>query len=125
MVDFKVNTLPSRFGEKVCLRLLDSSATQLGLDKLISNPTTLELVQDLRAELPTLTRLLVNLSELLRSAIALYIVGALLLIIWLFARYYATHNGRRVIDRLILKLPLFSELILMTATPSSLGSSAP
>ena len=30
-----VNTLPSRFGEKVCLRLLDSGATQLGLDKLI------------------------------------------------------------------------------------------
>ena len=35
---------------------------------------------------------------------------------WLFARYYSTHNGRRVIDRLILKLPLFGELILMTAT---------
>ena len=69
--------------------------------------------------------MLVNLSELLRSAIALYIVGALLLIIWLFARYYATHNGRRVIDRLTLKLPLFSELILITVTPSSLGSSAP
>jgi type IV pilus assembly protein PilB len=30
VVDFRVNTLPSRFGEKVCLRLLDSSATQLG-----------------------------------------------------------------------------------------------
>ncbi len=41
VVDFKVNTLPSHFGEKVCLRLLDSSATQLGLDKLIFNPTTL------------------------------------------------------------------------------------
>ncbi len=50
VVDFRVNTLPSRFGEKVCLRLLDSSATQLGLDKLISNPTTLELVRDLGAK---------------------------------------------------------------------------
>ena len=45
-----VEPLPSRFGEKVCLRLLDSSATQLGLDKLISNPTTLELVRDLGAK---------------------------------------------------------------------------
>ncbi len=50
VVDFRVNPLPSRFGEKVCLRLLDSSATQLGLDKLISNPTTLELVRDLGAK---------------------------------------------------------------------------
>ena len=47
VVDFRVNTLPSRFGEKICLRLLDSSATQLGLDKLISNPTTLDLVREL------------------------------------------------------------------------------
>jgi len=47
VVDFRVNTLPSRFGEKVCLRLLDSNATQLGLDKLISNPTTLAMVREL------------------------------------------------------------------------------
>ena len=50
VIDFRVNTLPSRFGEKVCLRLLDSSATQLGLDKLISNPDTLALVRDLGAK---------------------------------------------------------------------------
>ena len=47
VIDFRVNTLPSRFGEKVCLRLLDSSATQLGLDKLISNHQALNLVRDL------------------------------------------------------------------------------
>jgi type IV pilus assembly protein PilB len=46
-VDFRVNSLPSRYGEKICLRLLDSQSTQLGLDKLISNPTTLELVRTL------------------------------------------------------------------------------
>ena len=50
VIDFRVNTLPSRFGEKVCLRLLDSSATQLGLDKLISNPDTLAMVRDLGAK---------------------------------------------------------------------------
>ncbi|MCB4421544.1 type II/IV secretion system protein [Synechococcus sp. HB1133] len=47
VVDFRVNTLPSRFGEKVCLRLLDSGATQLGLDKLISDSEALALVRDL------------------------------------------------------------------------------
>jgi type IV pilus assembly protein PilB len=46
-VDFRVNTLPSRYGEKVCLRILDNSATQLGLDKLISHEPTLELVRDM------------------------------------------------------------------------------
>ncbi|WP_186583763.1 ATPase, T2SS/T4P/T4SS family [Synechococcus sp. MEDNS5] len=46
-VDFRVNCLPSRFGEKIVLRLLDSSATQLGLDKLITSETTLDTVRSL------------------------------------------------------------------------------
>ena len=46
-VDFRVNTLPSRYGEKVCLRILDNSATQLGLDKLITDEQTLQIVRDL------------------------------------------------------------------------------
>jgi type IV pilus assembly protein PilB len=48
-IDFRVNTLPSRYGEKVCLRILDNSATQLGLDKLITDPDTLRIVQDMVA----------------------------------------------------------------------------
>lgn len=50
-VDFRVNTLPSRYGEKICMRILDNSSTQLGLDKLISNPETLQMVRDM-ASLP-------------------------------------------------------------------------
>jgi type IV pilus assembly protein PilB len=48
-VDFRVNTLPSRYGEKVVLRILDNSATQLGLDKLITDPETLQIVQEMVA----------------------------------------------------------------------------
>lgn len=48
-VDFRVNTLPSRYGEKVVLRILDNSATQLGLDKLITDPDTLGIVQEMVA----------------------------------------------------------------------------
>ncbi len=44
-VDFRVSTLPSRFGEKVCMRILDNSSTQLGLDKLISDLPTLDIVR--------------------------------------------------------------------------------
>jgi type IV pilus assembly protein PilB len=36
-MDFRVSTLPGRNGEKVVLRLLDSGATQLGLDTLITD----------------------------------------------------------------------------------------
>ena len=34
----------------------------------------------------------------------------------MIGRYYNTHKGRRVIDKLILKLPLFGDLIMKTAT---------
>jgi len=46
-VDFRVSTLPSRYGEKVVLRILDNAATQLGLDKLISDPESLQIVRDM------------------------------------------------------------------------------
>ena len=46
-VDFRVNTLPSRYGEKVVLRILDNSSTQLGLNKLITDPETLHIVQEM------------------------------------------------------------------------------
>jgi type IV pilus assembly protein PilB len=46
-IDFRVNTLPSKHGEKVVLRILDNSATQLGLDKLIEDPESLRIVQDM------------------------------------------------------------------------------
>ncbi|MFQ3679213.1 MAG: GspE/PulE family protein [Pseudanabaenaceae cyanobacterium] len=46
-VDFRVNTCPTQNGEKICLRILDNSATQLGLDKLITDPESLQLMQSM------------------------------------------------------------------------------
>jgi type IV pilus assembly protein PilB len=46
-MDFRVSTLPSRYGEKVVLRLLDSGATQLGLDTLITDPGARTSVREL------------------------------------------------------------------------------
>ena len=79
-------------------------------------PTFAGIFEDLGAELPAFTQLLVNLSELLRSTASLYAAGVIALSIWLFSRFYNTHNGRRSVDRLVLKIPLFGELIMMTAT---------
>lgn len=46
-VDFRVSTVPTKFGEKIVTRILDKSNTTLGLDKLITNPPTLEIVRDM------------------------------------------------------------------------------
>ncbi len=47
LFDLRVSTLPTRYGEKVCMRLLDSGATHLGLDKLISEPSALASVREM------------------------------------------------------------------------------
>lgn len=46
-IDFRVSTLPSRYGEKVVLRILDNSATQLGIDKLITDTDSLNIVREM------------------------------------------------------------------------------
>jgi type IV pilus assembly protein PilB len=46
-IDFRVSTLPSKFGEKVVMRILDKSNTTLGLDRLFPFPETLELVREM------------------------------------------------------------------------------
>ncbi|WP_114990545.1 type II secretion system F family protein [Synechococcus sp. UW179A] len=79
-------------------------------------PTFAGIFEDLGAELPLFTQLMVDLSKLLRSSAALVFAGGLLIAGWLFSRYYATDKGRRVVDRLTLKLPLFGDLIMKTAT---------
>jgi len=46
-IDFRVSTIPSKWGEKICLRLLDKSSTLLGLDKHILHPDVLEVVREM------------------------------------------------------------------------------
>ncbi|MEN6615455.1 MAG: ATPase, T2SS/T4P/T4SS family [Syntrophorhabdus sp.] len=46
-IDFRVSTVPAKFGEKICTRILDKTNTTLGLDKLISHPPVLNLVRDM------------------------------------------------------------------------------
>jgi type IV pilus assembly protein PilB len=46
-IDFRVSTVPAKWGEKICMRILDKSNTALGLDKVISYEPTLKLVREL------------------------------------------------------------------------------
>ncbi|MGB1621705.1 MAG: type II secretion system F family protein [Synechococcus sp.] len=79
-------------------------------------PTFAGIFSDLGAELPAFTQLLVDLSGLLRSPFSAFAAGFILIGIWMFSRYYATYKGRRQIDSFMLKVPLFGDLIMMTAT---------
>lgn len=45
-IDFRVSTLPTLFGEKVVLRILDGSAAKLGIDKLGYEPDQQQLFLD-------------------------------------------------------------------------------
>ncbi len=49
-IDFRVSTIPSKWGEKVCMRILDKSNTLLGLDKLILQEEVLAVVRDMIAQ---------------------------------------------------------------------------
>lgn len=45
-IDFRVSTLPTLFGEKIVLRILDGSAAKLGIDKLGYEPVQQKLFMD-------------------------------------------------------------------------------
>lgn len=79
-------------------------------------PTFAGIFEDLGAELPLFTQLMLDLSKLLRSPFAVVMAGGLAVGAWLFSRYYRTYNGRRRVDAVVLKLPLFGDLLQKTAT---------
>jgi type IV pilus assembly protein PilC len=79
-------------------------------------PTFADIFDQLGAELPLFTQMMLNLSKLLRSSFSVVLVGGLLLSAVAFNRYYATPSGRRVVDGLLLKLPLFGDLLQKTAS---------
>lgn len=45
-IDFRVSTLPTLFGEKICMRILDPSSATLGIDALGYDPDQKELLMD-------------------------------------------------------------------------------
>jgi type IV pilus assembly protein PilC len=79
-------------------------------------PTFAEIFDSLGADLPWFTQMMVDLSSLLRSTFSLYLGFGLIVFVYLFSKFYATPIGRRRVDAVILKLPLFGELIQKTAT---------
>ncbi|MBX9685718.1 MAG: Flp pilus assembly complex ATPase component TadA [Candidatus Obscuribacterales bacterium] len=46
-IDFRVSTLPAKFGEKVVMRILDKSNTSIGLNKLITDADAMATIMDM------------------------------------------------------------------------------
>lgn len=77
-------------------------------------PTFAKMFQNLGAELPLPTKIVLWLSEFVQSWI-LVIVAAMAGGIYALRRYYATEAGKMVIDSLLLKLPIVGTLIRKVA----------
>jgi type IV pilus assembly protein PilC len=73
-------------------------------------PTFANLFDGLGAELPLPTRIVIAASNFLVSYMV-PIVGACAALGWAFKRYYATDNGRKVVDANMLKLPVLGNVL--------------
>jgi type IV pilus assembly protein PilC len=77
-------------------------------------PVFQEMFADFGSALPAPTQVVVNMSNFVKSRI-LYIIGAIVLIIFAFKRFYKTEKGRELIDDLFLKMPVIGILIRKVA----------
>lgn len=78
-------------------------------------PVFAGIFDDLGGELPALTKFMLGLSSFLRSPLAIIPVIVIMVSVFLFKKYYGTHVGRRQVDGVMLKLPLFGPLNEKTA----------
>jgi type IV pilus assembly protein PilC len=73
-------------------------------------PVFQAMFEGLNAELPLPTRIVITLSHWTgRLAFPMVAVGVIGY--FLFNRYYATHSGRRVVDKLLLKFPILGVIL--------------
>jgi type IV pilus assembly protein PilC len=73
-------------------------------------PTFAALFAGLGAELPLPTRIVIALSENFIRIMPVLIVG-IVAFLFFFRRYYATDAGRRVVDRIVLGLPILGPIM--------------
>ena len=77
-------------------------------------PVFQEMFADFGGELPTPTKIVVAMSEMVKSKILFIIVGIVFFII-AFKKLYKTDKGHDIIDDLTLKTPVFGELLRKVA----------
>jgi len=73
-------------------------------------PTFAAMFEGLGAQLPLPTRIVIFMSNWLVRLLPFLVIFAVAFV-FLFKRYYATHAGKRVVDRIILRLPILGILM--------------
>jgi type IV pilus assembly protein PilC len=74
-------------------------------------PKLSSIFEDAGANLPIYTKVMLAISGVLVKSWWLVIIGIVVAII-LFLRYYKTEKGKRVVDKLVLKAPVFGPIIV-------------
>jgi type IV pilus assembly protein PilC len=77
-------------------------------------PVFEDMFEQLGASLPMPTQVLIDVSHFMQTNF-LYIVAALIGIIFALRAYNKTYKGRRIFDKLKLRLPIFGTLLLKVA----------
>ena len=77
-------------------------------------PVFQSMFADFGKALPVPTQMVVKMSKFLKSYI-LYIVVGFVLLIFAFRRFYKTDKGRALVDKLVLKVPVFGMLLRKVA----------
>jgi type IV pilus assembly protein PilC len=73
-------------------------------------PTFAAMFEGLGAQLPLPTRIVIEMSNWFVRLLPFLVVFGIAFV-FLFRKYYATHHGRRVVDRTVLKLPILGILM--------------
>lgn len=77
-------------------------------------PVFKKMFEGMGGQLPALTQLLITASEFTQKYI-IFIIGIIVVIVVAFRRFYNTEKGKWTIDSLVLKSPVFGELLKKVA----------
>jgi type IV pilus assembly protein PilC len=94
--------------------ILSVAVIAIGVLLLFVIPVFKEMFASVGMALPLPTRVVIALSEFLQSYWYM-VAGGIAAAIWLIKRYYATNDGRRQIDGLLLKLPVLGDVLRKSA----------
>ncbi len=86
----------------------------IGVIMVFVIPVFEKMFADFGGALPTPTQIVVTASRLIRDNV-LYMIGAFVVFVFLFKRYYNSEKGRAVVDNYLLKLPVFGLLLRKVA----------
>ena len=90
------------------------AAGVLGVILVFVIPVFEEMFADFGGELPVPTQIVVKMSEMVKSKI-LYIIIGLFIFGFALRKLYATEKGQDIVDNLVLKIPVFGELLRKVA----------